>query len=283
MPNSVEKTPKISIIIPVYQCREYLSQCIDSVLKQSFDDWELILVDDGSTDGSEQLCDDYASSSDKIRVVHQKNGGISAGRNTGLDIARGEFIAMIDADDILLDCDYLSLMYYSAIDEQAEISMCKHNNFYDENNLPDPSGSRKVAMTIRGEDAFFNGIFPRNYYIDVSHGKLFRRSLFKDARYPIGRNMEDSSIMHRLVFPCKKIVLVDATMYGHRVHSASVFHSNSSRSLAQDLIYGLQERIQFFESMGRHDLAHHSEQKLLHFIMNQDNLKRIIENRLLKK
>ena len=267
--------PKISIIIPVYQSKKYLPACLDSIFEQSFTDWELLLIDDGSTDGSGKLCDEYASSSKKIRVFHQENGGISAGRNTGLDHMRGEYIAFVDSDDVLISRDYLKLLYEAVVDEKAEMSVCRATNFTDGKEPPVAQGTGEVLMSLSGEDAFKKDYFSPGYGIEVSHGRLFLHDLFKDVRYPVGRNMEDFSIMHQVVFPCKKIVLVDKLMYGHRVHADSVFQGTPYAYLAQDIVYGLQDRIKYFESIGRLDLAHNSEQKMLHFIMNQKVIQKL--------
>lgn len=273
--------PKISIIIPVYQSRSYLSQCLNSVLEQSFTDWEMILIDDGSTDGSGELCDQYATFSNRICVIHHKNAGLSVARNMGLDHASGEYIAMIDSDDILLDSDYLSLLYNAALINQAEIVMCGHTNFFDTDMVPEPYGTRKTTRVLSGDEAFYPNIFPSHFHIDVSHGKLFHHELFREIRYPEGRNMEDSFIMHRLAYPCKKIVLIDAIMYGHRNHDSSVFHSTPVDSLTQDLILGMQGRIIYFESLGRNDLAHYSEQKLLRWLKNMKSHNHKSERRVL--
>lgn len=267
--------PTISIIVPVFQNARYLPQCLDSVYGQSFTDWEVILVDDGSTDGGEKLCDEYASSSARVSVYHQKHAGLSAARNTGLDHRSGEYIAMLDADDILLDPDYLLLLYEAAIDNNAEISMCGHVHFFDGAPLPEVSGTRAVQAVIRGQDAFNRNVFSRSFHLDVSHGKLFHHRRFRGIRYPVGRNMEDSFVMHHLVFPCERVAVVDLIMYAHRVHAASIMNSVSNRSLSQDLVYGLQDRIRYFESIGRHDLAQIAEQKLLQGIMNQHILNEI--------
>ena len=248
---------------------------MDSILDQSFSDWEILLIDDGSSDGSDKLCDKYALSPLNIQAFHQKNGGISVARNVGLSHARGEYITFIDADDILLDRDYLLLLHDAVVEQQSEMSMCGIAVFSDGEAPPLPSGNKKVMRILSGEEAFYPNAFPPNFYLDASPGKLFRQTLFKSLRYPVGRNMEDSYVMHHILYPCKKIALIDSNMYGYRVHDSSIFHATSAKDLSQDLVYGLQDRIQYFESLGRLDLAHFAEQKLLHAIMNQDILNKM--------
>ncbi|MCL1946740.1 MAG: glycosyltransferase [Chitinivibrionia bacterium] len=115
--------PKISVIIPVYNAEKYLEKCIDSVLLQTFTDFECILIDDGSPDNSGKICDGYAKKDERIKVVHQENGGVSCARNAGLDIAQGEWITFIDSDD-WVDENYLELMYNNAINKTCDLSIC---------------------------------------------------------------------------------------------------------------------------------------------------------------
>jgi glycosyltransferase involved in cell wall biosynthesis len=115
--------PKISVIIPVYNVEKYLERCIDSVLSQTFTDFECILIDDGSLDNSGKICDEYAKKDVRIKVIHQENGGVSCARNAGLDIAQGEWITFIDSDD-WVDENYLELMYNNAVNNNCELSIC---------------------------------------------------------------------------------------------------------------------------------------------------------------
>lgn len=107
MTNNTSSVPVVSVILPVYNGERYVARCIDRVVRQTYQDWELIIVDDGSTDHTASICDGYAS--DRIHVIHQKNGGVSAARNAGIAMARGEYLAFVDADD-LIEEDYLSTL-----------------------------------------------------------------------------------------------------------------------------------------------------------------------------
>lgn len=128
-------TPKISVIVPVYNVEKYLSRCIDSILAQTFTDFELLLIDDGSTDNSGRICDGYAGKDNRIRVFHKENGGVSSARNLGLDNAKGEYIAFIDADD-WIEIEYLNLLYSTLREQNADIVACdyiierKHSSLY---------------------------------------------------------------------------------------------------------------------------------------------------------
>lgn len=116
----MNEVPKISIIVPVYNVEKYLARCIDSILEQTFSDFECLLIDDGSPDCSGALCDEYAHKDNRIHVIHQKNAGVSAARNRGLDAARGEWICFVDSDDWCAK-DMLSLLYGAAFENDADV------------------------------------------------------------------------------------------------------------------------------------------------------------------
>lgn len=116
-------TPKISCIVPVYNVEKYLRRCVDSILNQTFTDFELILVDDGSPDNSPAICYEYAVKDSRIKVIHKVNGGVSSARNVGLDVAKGEWICFVDSDD-LIEADYMQKMYEAAINNNSDFIMC---------------------------------------------------------------------------------------------------------------------------------------------------------------
>ena len=113
----------ISIVVPVYNVANFLDECIKTILDQSYDDFELILVDDGSTDESGSICDYYSKLDERVKVIHQKNGGLSDARNTGINISNGQFITFIDSDDYIAK-DYIEKLYFSIIENNADICMC---------------------------------------------------------------------------------------------------------------------------------------------------------------
>ena len=113
----------VSIIVPVYQVKEYVGECVESLRAQTYTNLEILLVDDGSTDGSGEICDEYVRSDNRIRVIHQKNRGLSAARNTGLDQAAGEYVAFVDSDDVVLP-DFIETLYDLSGRYQADIAAC---------------------------------------------------------------------------------------------------------------------------------------------------------------
>lgn len=184
---------KVSVIIPVYNVAEYLPKCLDTVIAQTHSNLEIIVVDDGSSDGSSFICDEYAAKDSRIIVVHKENGGVSSARNVGLDIASGEWIGWVDPDDwVELDMFEYLVENTSAFD--ADIVVCGRQLEY-----PDRSEAytfeqqilmdRETAISVLLENEIM-----RNYLWD----KLWKRSLFSDIRFPEGRTYEDIAVLHRL-------------------------------------------------------------------------------------
>lgn len=260
------KTPLISVIIPVYNTEPFLYTCIDSVLAQSFTDYEVLLIDDGSTDQSGLICDQYASKDGRIRVFHTENRGPSCARNLGLDEAKGQYIAMVDSDDVLLSKDYLRIMYDAAVNENAEVVICGHVQFPQNEPPPSPYGENIIMGIVDGLTFNRHLNTPMKYVHNCSHGKLFQKVLFHDVRYPEGRIFEDVSIIHRLTFSCERIVYIGLYMYGSRIRPESLERSASDDTLREAAILAIQDRMNFFASKGYPEMAKKEEQSLLRWL-----------------
>ena len=115
----------ITVAVAVYNTEKYLRRCVDSILNQTYQDFEVILVDDGSTDGSPQICDEYAQQQEKVSVIHKENGGLSSARNEGIKNANGKFLTFIDSDDYI-SCDYLKILHTNIVATQADVAVCGH-------------------------------------------------------------------------------------------------------------------------------------------------------------
>lgn len=183
----MKKNPEISIIIPVFNREAFLNKCVDSILKQTFTNFELILVDDGSTDSSSEICKSYAKKDSRVLYFHQENKGVSAARNTGLDNAKGNYIGWVDSDDWIA-IDMFEHLYNLIIKYDASISECGF--YYVVNN-------NKYLHKFGDSITYGEGIFLLNSYINGSlfHGmcsKLFKREVFDEFRFPSGRIFEDT-------------------------------------------------------------------------------------------
>lgn len=203
--------PLISVIVPVYKVEPYLHRCVDSILDQTFKDFELILVDDGSPDNCPHICDEYAKKYKKIVVIHKENGGLSSARNTGLDYSfshsNSKYISFIDSDDYVektfleklykaIDGCELSLCYYKEIDANGAIKNNKINHY---DCVVDKYGYWK----LRSFGA--NGVSPCN--------KLYLTSLFAEIRYPVGKHHEDEFVIHRIIDRTTKIHIIPDELY----------------------------------------------------------------------
>ena len=177
--------PKISIIVPVYNSEKYLCGCIDSILSQSFRDFELILVDDGSRDSSQRICDDYAQKDSRVKVIHKENGGVSSARNAGLSAVRGGYLCFLDSDDTL-EPDALQLMYQSISNENVDLVIAGYNR-YDEDGTKIFGMSNSAVELISHEAALEEMYTPRSgNYQGYLWNKLFRKSI--DINKPFCRH-----------------------------------------------------------------------------------------------
>lgn len=221
----------ISIIVPVYNAAGFLEKTVASVEAQSFHDWELILVDDGSTDASGKLCDQYSLRSPKIKTLHKPNGGLSSARNAGLDVAAGDYITFLDADDLLTP-DALQIFIEAAISTAADIicgGTLKFSSAEDAVKLQKNSPHHiRQYETLSPEDAVEEILYQRG--IDNSAwGKLYASHLFSSLRFSEGIGYEDLDLFYRLFLDATTITALPETVYLYRQHPGSYLHNFSLR------------------------------------------------------
>lgn len=211
--------PAISLIVPVYKVEPYLRECVDSILAQTFTDFELILIDDGSPDNCGIICDEYAEKDNRIIVIHQKNGGLSAARNAGLDVAKGEYVTFIDSDDVVSP-QYLKLLYGQLLNNGCDISICGNIEF-----TKDYSQIEHVVngyVTVTGREAT-KGIYDDKKRAPVmACGKLYKIKLFDSIRFPEGRIHEDDYIVPILLYRSEKVCILSSKLYGYRQRDDSI-------------------------------------------------------------
>lgn len=209
----------ISVIIPVYNVSNYLAQCLESVLGQTYTNLQIICVDDGSTDGSGEICDFYAKKDSRLQVIHQKNAGAGAARNTGLSFAEGDFIGFVDSDD------YIAVeMYQTLVDALtqtgSDIAACNTVEVYQ---------NRMVGCDSSGERQCFSGMELLKktaehwkYYIMVN--KLFRRELVQDIRFPEGNIIDDGFYTYQIIAKARKVAWIESDLYYYRQRRSSVMN-----------------------------------------------------------
>ncbi|OTO76646.1 glycosyltransferase family 2 protein [Enterococcus sp. 12E11_DIV0728] len=193
---------EISIIVPVYNVEKYLNKCVDSILNQTFKDFELILVDDGSPDNSGAICDQYAKKDSRVKVIHKLNGGLSDARNAGIDVANGKYLGFIDSDDYIAK-DMFELLYTNIVKEDANLSICGIYHVYEGK---EPEKKAEKYMVLNQDEATVL-IFHGNQISDHAVNKLYSRSIFSELRYPLGKYHEDSFTIVGILDQCERIVV----------------------------------------------------------------------------
>lgn len=234
----------IDIIIPVYNVEKYLEKCIQSVLSQSYTDYHIILVDDGSKDSSGTICDLAAEKNDRITVIHKKNGGLSSARNAGIDASTGDYVLFLDSDDTLTENALQTLM--NAMQAGGVDAVFGGYRFVDE------EGSILQTLTVPeqvlSEDMRFSLVYEQTHMV-MSCGKLFRRELLSGFRFREGRLHEDVFAYHELVFHAKKIYCIEEPIINYLQRSDSITgKAFSVRNF--DAVDALFERVSFFAEKG---------------------------------
>lgn len=200
---------KVSVIVPVYKVEDYLNRCVDSILNQTFEDFELILVDDGSPDNCGAMCDEYAKKDGRIHVIHQENGGLSAARNTGIDSAQGDYLVFVDSDD-WLHPQYLESMYGAIMESGALVACCnyKHTPKY---SIPIIERAPFVYSMKKPEDVYLN---PERTGIQAYAWRyMFRKELLDGIRFPHGKLWEDMFTIPKIIFQVDSIAFIDKELY----------------------------------------------------------------------
>lgn len=216
--------PKISIIVPVYKVEKYLQKCIDSILAQTFQDFEVILVDDGSPDNCSAMCDAMAEQDERIVVIHQKNAGLSAARNVGLDMACGQYIGFVDGDDFI-EPEMYEKMYMAIQEYCANLAICNFI-FVDEKARPLEAVKNKTQVTVLSREKAISRITETRYH--VAWNKLYHRDIFATLRYPEGRLNEDSFIAPDILESVEKAVYLPQQFYCYRQRSGSIMNQKKT-------------------------------------------------------
>lgn len=255
--------PEISVIVPVYKVEKYLERCIDSILAQTFTDFELILIDDGSPDGCPEICDHYAKTDRRIKVIHQKNSGVSVARNAGLDIMTGKYVMFVDSDDAL-HTEILNVLHYLSETDEADLSICGATVF-DTDCLPDDI---KFALPITSQIYDGKQVFNSLITIPINRaapwGKLYRRELFDNIRFKPGITYEDLQLYPYILARAKKIVSCPLPLYYYFVldGSGSAMRSplSEKKFVAIDIQY---DHYKFYRSNSAEKSAMISAYKLM--------------------
>lgn len=239
--DDIASLPLISIIVPVYNVKDYLEKCLQSICGQTYRNLEIILIDDGSSDGSGELCDTFAQRDERIKVIRQANAGQSAARNRGLAVAQGEYLGFVDGDD-WIEPDMYGFLYRLLKENEADISICSHYR---------DKGGKSVAKYASGEQFAFardEGIrelvvdkHVRNYMWD----KLFKRQLFTGISFPVGHVFEDLAICYKLFYAAEKVVVQDSPKYHYVIRECSTMQGKYDFRKELDLFYAVCSQVSF--------------------------------------
>ena len=247
--------PKISVIVPVYKCEQYIHRCVNSILNQTFSDFELILVDDGSPDNCGEICEEYAKKDFRVKVIHQVNGGQAAARNNGVKEAQGEWLHFVDSDD-MIHPKTLEILYKTAIDNDVKLSMC--SAFQGENIPDDFSKNFDVTANILNmdEENIFHLCKNEKYYYWVVWGKLLHKSIF--LKYPLteGRIYEDNAIVCKWLHEAKKVAVIPSPLYFYYINTSSTTKKDFTEKNL-DVLWAFREQIEFFDSLGYKKMMQH--------------------------
>ena len=234
----------ISVIIPVFNVETYVKECIESVIQQTYVDLEVIIIDDGSTDNSGKICDQYAEFDRRIKVIHQKNQGLSAARNQGLDIAKGDYIVFVDSDDYI-EKDMIERLYKALVVNNADLVICNIKKFYGETQVLNEIKSPLKDEIVLPYEAIEKLFQSESWYYVVSWNKIYSKELWNQIRFPIGYIHEDEAVIHRIFKRCTKIVILEDQLYYYRQHDNSIMHRNTMQKT--DIYYALADRLKFLE------------------------------------
>lgn len=233
----------LSVILPVYNVEKYLNECIDSVLKQSFNDYELILVNDGSTDESGKICDAYADRYSHVYVIHKQNGGLSDARNVGTKLANGKYIIYVDSDDYISDSGFFRDLYNKAQENPADLILYKFQKFLDKSHELLPcTFSMNEAEKIDDPDELLLNLVTNDAYYGAAWLKAIKRKTLIDSGVEFEKNLlgEDMEWYCHLLTYVKSIVAIDKSYIAYRQRSGSISKTNKLKNLT-DYIYILEK------------------------------------------
>ena len=242
----------VSVIVPVHNVEEHLEQCVESLLGQTHEHLQVLLVDDGSTDRSGERCDALAAADPRVEVIHQASGGPSAARNAGLAVARGSWLFFVDSDD-WVHPDSISVLLTAAVSANADVAVGGFQRVA-------PRGAPVGEAVLPERHDYTSGealsglMGPLHTLLTVVWGRVIRRSVFEGLEFPVGKLHEDEFTAHRILHAARRVVLVDRCLYYYRQHPRSIMGSGFKVGKATDAIEAYADRLGFLREIGRVDL-----------------------------
>ena len=246
---------KVSVIVPVYNVEKYIKKCVDSIINQTYSNMEIILVDDGATDNSGLICDEYARMDNRICVIHKKNGGLASARNAGVEVATGDYIAYIDSDD-WVENDFIGLLLEACVNNGADMSVCKYADCFDEAPLSHQEANYTVTWT--GKGAVEARIMQENKYrISTSAcNKFYKRELIEGMLFPHGKYYEDVVYTTEAMLRAKKVAYINKALYCYRKdRKGSIMTQGFTPKVITDELPLMSRRNELIREAGLEELA----------------------------
>lgn len=282
----MQENELISVIVPIYNVYDYLDDCILSILNQTYNNLEILLIDDGSTDGSGKRCDYYEGIDRRIKVLHKSNGGQSSARNTGLSIAKGEYVCFVDSDDIISE-NMIQTLYYNVLNDDTCIGRIRFT--LNKNDLYQNNNSEHKSIVLSYKDVLKSVIYPMKG-VEFSQsvcGTLYKRSILDGIVFPEGEVYEEIMFNTYAFVKAEKISYINIPLYYYRVHNQSTTHADSfDKRILTDRVKHQNEQIEYLERIKDKNLANlHKEVYgtelkffVAHYQLNEykDSIKKIL-------
>lgn len=262
----------VTVIVPVYNVERYLNKCVESICAQTYRELEIIIIDDGSTDTSGERCDRWASADDRVRVIHQKNGGLSAARNAGLEVACGDWLMFVDSDDSIA-ADTVERLLKSARENNCDISVCNIIRVFNDGSTEPFYRPATECELLDGERRFETLLQP-----SVCN-KLFRAELFDTVRFPVGKYYEDTYVYHRLVFRAARLALSGHDGYYYLMRHGSILGGEMYTDRYFDMIEAVYLRMTFLFENGVEHYGRQAAMSMYAAVANAEkNIKKTSQN-----
>ena len=257
----------ISVIVPVYNVELYIENCVNSILEQSYHNFEILLIDDGSIDKSGDICETLAIKDNRIKVFHKRNGGLSDARNYGINYAKGEYVCFIDSDDYV-DKNYLKKLYEAIQKEKANVSLCSFT-VVDENKKELHSEIiRTPKKKITGKELLSEVLTSYGYQYVVAWNKLYKLELFSDLKFEKGKVYEDEFINFVLFYDCSQVAIVHDSLYYYMQRQGSIVQSSMSIEKLSTQIELHHKRLKFYYENNDIELYTKAKQQYCNWIIS---------------
>ena len=229
----------ISVIVPVYNVESYVAECIESIQNQTYMNLEIILVNDGSTDASGDICDQYAAYDERIQVIHKENAGVSAARNTGIESANGDYIGFVDSDDYIAPTMYEDMLKLM-VEHDLDIIECTAFRNNGDTNI---EGCNDGSLEIFNRDEALR-MAMYDCFVAV-WSQLYKRRVISDVRFPVGRKFEDSAVSYLFIANTKRVGHINRCLYYYRLNPNSTTQTSFDAKSRWDFVLGYEERLQY--------------------------------------